>query len=882
MSRTIKAVLALLVGAAVAGCAARWGAMRSYRERPSLPQTEGRLQVSGLHGPVEVYRDAHGVPHLFADSEPDLFFAAGYVQAQDRLWEMVLLRAFAEGRLCELFGDVGVPGGEAMGYRFSMFEIDKRQRVMGNRFLGEAGAALLREARPEIHAQLERYCAGVNAFLDTHQNWEELPLELQVLRVRPDPWRPADLIAFSRLIDSMLGSNLPVELMRYAAIQKLGPDRGWELAPLYHNLGPAIVPAELLGNRLARPRGLPPGGRPSPEELGLTPALSADHALAILADRRAFMRALALDEAFGSNNWIVSGKLTETGNAMLANDPHLNHLEPSLCYLMHLNCPGINAYGATFPGNPYIVLGHNRRLAWGATTSRADVEDLFIETSDRVHPNGYQYRGEWRPFTVREETIKINLGRGRMRERKIKVRQSVHGPVINEVVSRLGKDAPPAAFRWNGWDFSRDPRVFEALVTSSTVEEFMVRWRALPDRPPVNSICIAMDRLLKGARIEDFIAAMGELDVPDQNWVAADADGHIIYLPGGLVPVRKHGLGVLPAPGESGEYDWTGFIPLMELPYLKDPERGFVNTSNNEAVPAQWYPYIFSTHYGEPWRAVRVEQLIRELAPLSMDDMKRIQNDVHVSHADWLIPIIARAVERKQPSDPLALRAWDELRSWDREASLEATAPAIFYRFNDELFRNMVADELGKGYKQFEPEGYPYMALNLWLERGSSPFADDVRTKNVVEDFDDMIVRSLHDAMSYTIKKYGRDPDDYRWGKVHWIKFYHPLALAGAYKSLTVGPFPHVGGEQTVMMAKGMGMGRYPYKALTGPVLRHIIDLGDPDRSQIMIDGSESGQFLSPHYDDLHPLWVNGEYLTADMDPDRIKQGAREHLILGP
>jgi penicillin G amidase len=882
MRRMIVGLALMTVALPVLGCAANWGAMRSYRKQPALPQTEGRLQVAGLRGPVDVFRDEHGVPHIFTENEHDLFFATGYVQAQDRLWEMVMLRAFAEGRMSELFGDIGVPGVQAMGYRLSMLEIDRRQRTMGNRHLGEVGAALLAESNPAVFAQLQSYCDGVNAFLDTHQNWKDLPIELQTLRVKPDPWRPADLVSFSRLIDSMLGSNLPIELMRYAAIGKLGADRGWEIAPIHFNLGPTIVPTDLLKNRLAKPRALPPGGRPSAEEIGFTPSLSADDALKVLASQRTFMRALALDDAFGSNNWIVSGKMTESGRAILANDPHLNHLEPSLFYLMHLKGAGIDVYGATFPGNPYVVLGHNRKLAWGATTSRADVEDLFVETTDRAHPNQYKYKGEWRDFTVREEIIKVNVGHGLMRARKIKVRQSIHGPIINELVNGLRKDAPALAFRWNGWDFSRDPRAFELLVTSATVDEFMDRYRRLPERWAVKNICLAMDRLMKGAKLDDFIAAMDLLDVPDQNWIAADTEGHIAYLPGGLVPIRKKGIGVMPAPGESGEFDWNGFIPLMELPHLIDPERGWANSSNNEVVDARFYPYVFSTHYGEPWRAVRVEQLIKELAPLSMDDMKRIQNDVHVSHADWLIPIIARAVERKSPTDPLALRAWEELKNWDREASLESTATVIFYDFNHALFRNTMEDELGKGYKTYEYEGYPYMALNIWLARGSSPYFDDVRTRGVTEDMDDMIVRSLHDTMAQVIKKYGKSPDDYRWGKVHWIKFYHPLALAGSYKKMTVGPFPHSGGEQTVRMAKGMGMGKYPYKTLTGPVLRHLIELGDPDRAQMMIDGSESGQYLSPHYDDLHRLWVNSQYITADMDPERVKLGAKDHLILEP
>jgi penicillin amidase len=875
----MRGIAVFFLTALALGCSARLDALRHYKKDPSLPVLEGRLSVAGLAGEVNIYRDQYGVPHIFADHELDLFFAAGYVHAQDRLWEMVLLRAFASGRMSELFGEVGVPDVKVMGYPLSTVEIDRRQRTLGNLFMGEISAALLREREPVVFAQIQAYCDGVNAWLEAHQDWPELPLEFQLLRVKPTEWRPADIAAFGRFIGSMLSSNLDVELARWAAIKRFGPERGWELVPLYFNLGPTIVPPELLANKLVSPRDLPPGGRPSERELGYDLPLSGETALRALAGLRSLPRLLGA-EAFGSNNWIVAGKLTESGYPILANDPHLNHLQHSLFYLMHLKGPNLESYGVTFPGSPYVVLGHNRNLAWGATTSRADVQDLFVETPDPSDPDKYIYKGQSRAFTVREETIRVHRGSGRMGEKRIIIRQSLHGPIINEVLG-LKKDVPPLAYRWTGWDLSRDPRAFELVVTSRTPEEFMERYRALPDKFTPLNIALAMDRLQRGESVQDFIAAMDVLDLPNQNWIAADRDGHIVYLPGGLVPRRGRGLGVLPVPGESGEFDWNGFIPLKELPWVMDPERGYVNTSNNEVVQAQWYPYVFSTHYGEPWRALRIEQLLHELAPLSLDDMKRIQNDVYVSHADWLLPLIFQAVERKQPRDPLALRAVEELRNWDREASLESTATVIFYDFSKELFRNVMEDEV-KDYKVYQLEGYPFMALNLWLERGQSSFFDDVRTREVVEDRDDMIVRSLHDTMAHVIKKYGDAPEDYQWGRVHYVKFYHPLALVGGYRDLSVGPFPHSGGEQTVRMAKGAGFGKFPYKALTGPCLRHLIDLGDPEGAQVMIDGSQSGQFLSPHYDDLHPMWVKSEYFAAVKDEQEVRRQARHHLILAP
>jgi len=878
MTRKLKICLPLVALMALMSC---FSAMNGYEKNPSLPAVGGALKVEGLRAEVNVYRDAYGIPHIMADNEHDLFFAAGYVQAQDRLWEMILFRALAQGRMAEIFGDVGVPGVRMSGYSLSTAAIDRRQRIMGMKYMGEVAAALVRETDPRVYGQLQSFCGGVNAFIDSHQKWEQLPVEFQILRIRPEHWTPADCESFGRFIGSMLCGNMEVELNRFAAIKKFGEEKGWELFPLFGGPGIAIVPKEILANKLASPRALPPGGRPSDEELGEAPALTGNAAMKLLLAEQAVRLALRIDPSFGSNNWVVSGKLTASGNAILCNDPHLNHMEPSLFYLMHLMGAGIDAFGASFPGNPYIVLGHTRRLAWGATTSRSDVQDLFVETVDPKRPGMYLYRGEWRPFIERTETIRVRVG-SRLVGRELKIRQSVHGPIMNEIAPDLPPGTPPVALRWTGWDLSRDLRAFELAVSSRSPDEFIARFRALPQKFEVKNICMAYDLLMRGQSLDDFIRAMDLLDLPNQNWIAADWDGRIAYLPGGLVPVRGKGIGVLPVPGASGGFDWTGFIPTMELPHGIDPARGYMASANGEVVDAEWYPYVFATSYGEPWRGMRIEELIQELTPLDMKDMERIQNDVYVRRAEWEVPIILRAVTDKKVTDPRVLRAAAELKNWDYEADLDSTATVIFFEFVKDLMRNTLEDEAGKGgVKHLQFEGYPDMAINIWLTRGSSEFFDDVRTGGVVEDMDDMIVKSLGDAMARVEKKYGPDPEDRRWGKIHYIKFYHLLGL-GPGGVMSVGPFPHLGADQTVRMAKAAGFGRKPYKTLMGPCFRHIMDLGDPDGALLVIDGSESGQWLSPHYDDMHQLWLGGEYVTAVMDAEKVKARAADHLLLTP
>ncbi|OGP58117.1 MAG: hypothetical protein A2V67_05530 [Deltaproteobacteria bacterium RBG_13_61_14] len=883
-----KAVLVLalaLTGLLLVGCAIlknfHYDQVEKYAAHPSLAPYQGRLRVPGLQGEVVIYRDQYGVPHIFSDNEHDLFFAVGYVQAQDRLWEMILFRAIAEGRTAELFGNLGVPGMELSGFPLSTLGLDQHQRVLGLKYLGEIGEALLQETQPELFRKLQAYCDGVNALIASHPSWEDLPVEFRILQVKPEPWRVADMISFGRFIGTMLCSNLAIELPRYAALKKYGPEKAWQLYPLFQALGPIIVPTEMLKNKLAAPRDLPAGGKPSDQELGDQLPLSAQAATRLALAEAAFRSVLQINPSLGSNNWVVSGRLTESGAPMLANDPHLQHLQPSLFYLMHIQGAGYDSYGATFPGNPFIVLGHTRRLAWGATTSRADVQDLFIETADPKRPGQYRDRGEWRPFNVRREVIRVRSGQ-KMKEKVIEVRQSRHGPIINDAVKGLPEGTPAAALRWTGWDFSRDPRAFALAISSSTPEEFIRAFRKMPDRFEVLNILLALERLNRGQNLDDFIAAMDLVDLPNQNWVAADADGRIAYLPGGLVPVRGKGIGALPAPGESGEFDWTGFIPLLNLPHAIDPERGWMVTANNQVVDSRWYPYVFSTHYGEPWRAWRIEELIAELAPLDLEDMKRIQNDIQVRRAKWMVPLVLQAVETKNPTDRRVLAAVEELRHWDFEADLDSTATVIFFEFTKALFRLAVEAEVDKeDLAALRIEGYPEMLLDKWIAEGGSPFFDDRRSPQAVADMGELMVKALGEALAAVEKKWGRAPQAREWGKLHPIKWFHPLGV-GRGKVLSVGPYPHLGAEQTVRNAKGAGFGRVPYKALTGPCLRHLMDLSEPDQALIVIDGSESGQWLSPHYDDLHPLFVNSQYLTAEMNPERVSASAKYRLVLTP
>jgi len=863
-----------------AGCALR--SMPDYEKNPTLPQVSGTLKVPGLKGEVKVFRDQWGVPHIFTEDEHDLFFADGYVQAQDRLWQMVFFRAIALGRLCEIFGNVGMPGPSLEGMPLSTLEMDKRERIMGMNYLGNVGELLLARTNPEILAQLQAFCDGINAFI--RQNQGHLPIEFQVLYFEPEPFRPADIIALSRFYGSVLCANLDKELTRYALIKKYGEEVAWKLAPLHESLGPTIVPKEMLKNRLPNPRPLPPGGRPDPSLTGL----SADAALK-LAWAEKSIRALSLfPSQEASNNWVVGPKLTATKTAMLANDPHLIHIEPSLCYALHIKGAGFDAYGVVFPGQPFIVMGHTRKLSWAATVTSADVQDLFVEKTDPEHPGKYLYKGEWKDFAVRKEIIKIRPGiiqlgpDKRFKEKEIEIRHTVHGPIINDIAGDLPEDTPPLALRWTGWDFSRDINVFDTFANAVTVDAFAKKLDQL-DLSKIKTINVAImfNYLNKGQGIADFIKGMENNELINMNWLAADADGHIAYLPGGLVPIRKKGIGVMPVPGENGDYDWIGFIPLMETPNAIDPARGYMATANNEVVDAEWYPYVFGTNYSDGWRAWRIEELIQKYAPITMDDMRKIQNDVYVKQADVFVPLILAALDRKKVTDKKLLNAGRILKEWNREATIDSVGASIFYDTMSHLTDRTLEDDFDREDYQKWIKGPSEQAVQMWVIKGESEYFDNKKTPDRVEDVNDVLVGSLSDALDWLTKTLGKDLEQWQWGKIHTLKWYHPMGF-GPLSDLSIGPFPHPGGNNTVRNASAMNFAGKKYMVLGGPVMRHIMDMGDPDQALLVIDGSESGQWLSPHYRDQHTLFYNSQYMTAVMDPEKIQAQAESVLTLEP
>jgi len=563
--------------------------------RQSLPRTEGEIRLAGLVAPVEVLRDRYGIPHIFAASAEDASFAQGFVHAQDRLWQMEMNRRIAAGRVAEIVGA-------------GALETDRFLRTLGVRRSAEAN---LRALDAETRRLLDAYAAGVNAFLASAP---VLPVEFWLTGSKPEPWTPADSVAWTKMMAWDLGHNWRDELLRMRLAKTLPLARIHQFLPPY------------------------PGEK--------TPVIADLKELYSSMERDAVrLAAFAPDnEGLGSNNWVVSGARTASGKPLLANDPHLGLTAPPVWYFAHLSAPGMNVIGATLPGVPGVILGRNERIAWGMTNTGPDVQDLYIEKLDAA--GGYLTPEGPRPFQIVEETIRVKGGENE----KLRIRISRHGPVISDV-SRVAQEQAPRghviAFAWTA--LAEDDRSMQAAVKFARAREW-----------------------------DGFLAAASDFHAPQQNMVYADVEGNIGFVAAGRVPHRKAGndlKGMAPAPGWLAKYDWAGYLPFEQLPRSFNPASGAIVTANHRITPPG-YPHFISSNWEPPYRADRIQHLLEATPKHSVHSFARIQADVVSLAMQELLPKLLAARPRSEAArKALALLAkWDGAMAPERAEPLIAWA----------------------------------------------------------------------------------------------------------------------------------------------------------------------------------------------------------------
>jgi penicillin amidase len=826
------------------------GAATAYwTVRRSFPQTDGAIEVRGLADAVTVVRDGAGIPQVYASSAADLFFAQGYVQAQDRFFEMDFRRHVAAGRLAELFGH-------------DALETDMFVRALGWRRVAEAELSLL---SPATRGYLESFSAGVNAYLSDH-NGSTLSLEYAVLKLdgldyTPEPWTTADSLSWLKAIAWDLGSNVHDELERSLESVRLGRRQIGELFPSYpYGQHRPIVDQGAIVDGVFEPNAKRPGTRfPEAPHVPLgSGGLGALRAAKASVD--AMQNVFGAGAGVGSNAWAVSGDHTASGAPLLANDPHLAPTMPGVWYQMGLHCVEItescpfDVSGFTFSGLPGVVIGHNADVAWGFTNLYPDVQDLYLEkVSDH---DTYLYDGRQLPLTTRRETFVVR-GQDPV---TITVRESRHGPLISDVsedYATVGADAP----------------VPESAPDRGTGYAVALRWTALrPGR--TGDALFAIDQAHDW---DSFRAAARLFAAPSQNLVYADTQGHIGYQAPGRIPIRRTGHGDWPVPGWNPAYEWSGYIPYDALPNVLDPRDGLVVTAN-QAVAKQSYPFYIGDSYDAGYRAERIRQLLTDHEGLTVADMAAIQLDDFSELARRLRPLLL-SIDLPSAYYQAAQRT---LAGWDLNEDADSPGAAYFNVFWRELLEHTFGDQLPTDAMPDGNARWWQVVLNL-VRRPHDVFWDDVDTAKVRETRDDMLRAALVDARDDLTRLRSRDPGKWEWGSLHTLDLDNQTLGADSDPLdflFNRGGYPLSGGPSVVNATSWDAS--EGYEASFVPSMRMVVPLDDLDAARWVNLTGSSGHAFDSHYTDQTELWLDGETLPWPFTRSAVEAVADDTLTLTP
>ena len=777
-----------------------------YEIRKSFPVTSGTLAVSGLDQPVTVERDEYGVPTITAATEHDLMVASGYVQAQDRLWQMDLARRAGEGRLSELFGAGTLP-------------YDRMFRIVGIRRIAETIVATMPK---DSRDRLQWFAAGVNAFIASSRG--RYPAEFDLLGYQPEPWTPVHSVIIARMLAWGLNLSWWTDVTYGIIADKVGLQRALDLMP-----------------------GIPPG---------VPPAVPANewHAYAGLAKdymRRAQEFAAATGMASlagGSNAWVVSPRHSATGEVILANDTHLQLTQPPLWYEMEMRMPGLHVRGMAIPGMPAIVAGRNDRIAWGVTNVMADEADFYVERIDSVTGSTYAYGGTWRPLTIFQEEIGV---RGDSAV-PVTIRLTHHGPIISDITTPLTKAHPPyvVSMRWTG---------------NEPDDQFG-----------------AFTRINRAANWDEFAAAVRSFTVPGQNFVYGDADGNIGYWCGAKIPIRSGRNSILPLPGWDPSTEWKGFVPSEQMPHRLNPPEGYIASANNKIVD-DTYPY----HITDLWEpASRIQRLNDVLGKpgerFTVRDCELLQNDSYSHIAEELTPYILNALRDSSADVPMKDRVFEYFRNWNFQYTRDDIATAIFQEFMVHFLRDVFEDEMGEDafHDWVMLTNIPLRVTLALVHEGTSPWFDDVRTP-AVEGRDDMIRKSLREAVEDLTARFGSETRNWRWGNLHTATIRHPFGIRPPLdKIFSIGPFPVAGASGALVS------GEYdfnaPFAVTVGPSFRQIFDFAGDGPIRSILPSGESGQVYHAHYADQTGSWLNGWYRSAHFSTAHSPGGDRLTLLPRP
>ena len=764
--------------------------------KSGLPELNGEKSIAGLTAEVKVIRDERGVPHIYASNEHDLYYMTGYITAQERLWQMDMVRHATQGRLSELF-------------KRDMFDTDIFLRALG---MSEKSRLVLEKEDPAILATLQAYTDGVNAWITECGN--KLPPEFRVLGYKPEPWTMTDITNIIGFIGwDLASSNLSNEISNYKLGRKLGAEKAAELIADWNMVDEVVFPDFRLDEKLT--------------DKALEAVSSMDK-----------LEELGIVTLSGSNNWAVSGSRSETGKPILSNDMHLGFNVPGFWMQVHQVIPGkLNVTGVIFPGEPFIIAGHNDRIAWGMTNLSVDDIDLFVETVDSTG-NNYLYNGEWLPFRDVEYTLRMTDDSSQTRI----IRYTHHGPVISGMQKI---DDAVLSMCWSGYDYSDE----------------------------ISAVYL----LNKAGNWDEFRTALSHFRAISQNFAYADVDGNIGLNTGGGVPLRK-GTGLLPRRGDTDEYEWKGYVPFEMLPSSFNPEEGFISSANQRTVDKD-YPFFISGEFSMPYRIMRIREMAAEKQVLGIEDFKKMITDNHSAYAKMLTPVILKGAEALSAPGETGKKAIEELKGWDYAMDASLIAPTLFEFIRMEMARQLLGDELDELYGAPLGRQHDFYLFSL-MKEGPDEWVDNVDTPEK-ENLEAIIARSIGTALDTLTARYGEYGEKWQWGNIHTITLEHPM---GGVKILD---------RLLQLNSKTYGVGGSyhtvePYafrdnlRAHHGASERHIFNTADWDKSLTVIPTGTSGIPGSPFYLSQTETYLNNGFYSEPFSDAAVEAAKKYEIIFKP
>lgn len=779
-----------------------------------------KLTVEGLEGEVEIIVDKWGIPHIYASTEADLFFAQGYYAAKDRLFQFEIWRRQATGTVAEILGERELQ--RDMGTRLFKFRGDIQQEMQ--------------HYHPHGALIITSFVKGVNAYIaSTHANPELLPVEFKLLGITPQFWTPEIVISRHQGLLGNIGSELEngrlVAAIGSKRVLELGNFQpGTPLLELDPKIDPQLLNDDILGIYTAfrrpirfQPEDLTSDARNSNAEAYGKLALTEAKEWEILQENE--------DRSIGSNNWVISGAHSFSGYPMMANDPHRAQSTPSLRYMSHLVGPGWDVIGGGEPEIPGISIGHNQYGAWGLTVFATDAEDLYVYKTNPQDPNRYWYKGNWEPMLILKDTILVKNKQPVV----VELKYTRHGPVVFE---NQGKNAA-----------------------------FAMRcgWMEIGGSPYLASL-----RMNQAHDFESFREACAYSHIPGENMVWADKAGNIGWQAVGIAPIRRNWSGLVPVPGD-GSYEWEGYLPIKAKPHLFNPASGIIATANEQVTPLD-YPYMdaIGFEWSDPFRGHRVREVLTSGRKHTIMDFAGLQTDylsIPARNLCYLLKHLSPQNERQR-------KALEYLNNWDFKLEPHSIAAAIYNQWEGILRQNMEKVLL-------EEKVQPLISLQLskvieWLCLPDGKFGADP-----IGGRDKFLLDALEETLSGLSIKLGPDMEKWQYGQLKYKHVYirHPLSNAvneNWRKKLDAGPAPR-GGNSSTANSTGGGDNQ-----LSGASFRIIVDTGDWDRTLGTNTPGQAGDPDDKHYKDLFDLWAKDKYFPVFYSRPKVESVLDEKIILQP